>query len=112
MKTYIVIGNGCRHFDETEAEEAVLRISYTDKEGNEHHGAHWSKDEVLSATAQMEFDECVTEWDKYVAYNAMYADLCKVLSETDIVKVAHAFYFADEDAPCNKVWRYVQAMRV
>ena len=43
--------------------------------------------------------------------HATYADLCKVLTTELILAVAHAFWFADEDAPCDKIHRYVAAMR-
>lgn len=113
MRIYVIVNDGgrCHHFDERTAEEAVKRIMYIGKDGVEHHGEHWSVGEVREASKSMSFKECVTDWDKYVAFNSMYADLCRVLSDEQIVKAAHAFYFADEDAPCGKVWRYIQAMR-
>lgn len=101
----------CHHFDEHSAEEAARHIEYTDRDGSKRTGAYWSKEEILKATEQMSFKDCVTEWDRYVAFNAMYADLCRVLTDEQVVKAAHAFFFADEDAPCGKIWRYVQAMK-
>ena len=99
-----------RHFDEEKAKMAVNRIHYTDKVGVKHEGAHWTPEQVESATAQMKFPEGTTKWDKYVAFNSFYADLCRVLDEPMIIKAAHAFYFDDEDAPDGKAWRYVKGM--
>ena len=44
------------------------------------------------------------------AFNVFFADTCKVLDEAAIIKAAHAFFFADEDAPAGKVARYMRAM--
>ena len=114
MRTIYIIGNAgagaCRHFSKEDAERAVARIYYTDKAGREHKGAHWSLEEVESLTAGVQFKECVTPYDKWVAYNAAYADLNKVLSEADIVETATAFFFEDEDAPCGKIWLYMQSI--
>ena len=99
------------HFDEEKAKEAVSRIRYTDKANMKHEGAHWTPEQIESATAQMKFPEGTTKWDKYVAFNSFYADLCRVLDEPTIVKAAHAFYFDDEDAPDGKVGKYVKAMK-
>lgn len=113
MKLYVILNDkrDCRHFDENSAEEAISRICYTDKDGKERHGARWSLEDILTATGHMPFGDGVTQWDKYVAFNSMYADLCKVLSPEDILKAAHAFYFGDEDTPEGKVWRYMDAMK-
>lgn len=110
---YVIMGKmPCRHLTEGEAAEIVGNIFYTDKDGNEHHGGHWNVEQVEVLTKGMSFADCVTKWDKYVALNAMYADLCKILvAEQQIVAAAHAFFFADEDAPCDKIGRYVRAMR-
>ena len=110
---YIFFGgiHTCRHFNEEDAREAVSRIHYTDRDGTQHTGAKWTPDEVEAATAGQPFGECVTKWDKWVAYNATYADLCKVLTTEQILAAAFVFWFADEDAPCDKVHRYVDAMR-
>ena len=53
----------------------------------------------------------VNAWDKYVAFNSMYADLCACMSEEEIIKAAYAFYFCDDDwqpceDDCTKVWDY------
>lgn len=109
---YMFLSNipACSHLRQDDAERFVEGIVYTDREGKECHGPHWSVDEVEKLTSGMEFDTCVTVWDKYVALNAFYADLCQVLTDEQIVKAAYAFWFDDEDGPCDKVWRYVNSM--
>lgn len=109
MRTYIVNTNTHKHFNQRSAEDAVKRIWYTTKDGTEHHGAHWTLEQILQATKDLEFDECVTDYDKFVAFNVAYADLCKTLSNELIIETAYAFFFEDEDAPCNKIWRYMQS---
>lgn len=102
--------NGTPHFNEDSARKAVERIRYTDKSGAEKSGPHWTPEQVKAVTAGMKFPEGTTEWDRYVALNSFYADLCAVLDEAQILKAAVRFYFGDEDAPEGKVWRYMKAM--
>lgn len=113
MRIYMIVGHECakgheHHFDKDSAENAVKRIYYTDKNGKECKGAHWTLEEVITATENLTFPKGVTEWDKYVAFNVAYSDLCKVLSPELIIETAHAFFFEDEDAPIDKIWRYMQ----
>lgn len=99
------------HYDEEFAEYDVDRIQWTDKEGQKHIGAHWSRQQVVDATAGLTFPSGTTDCDKYVAFNSFYADMCMDFDESTILKAAHRFYFADEDAPTGKIWRYMNAMR-
>ena len=109
-RMYILVSKQShKHFDKETAEAAVKRIYYTTKDGVEHHGAHWSLEHVLEATKDLQFKPCVTDYDKYVAFNAAYADLNKVLSTELIIETGHAFFFEDEDAPCNKIWVYMES---
>lgn len=113
MRIYMIVGHECakgheQHFDKDSAENAVKRIYYTDKSGKEHHGSHWTLEEVIAATEALTFPKGVTKWDIYVACNVAYADLCKVLPPELIIETAHAFFFEDEDAPIDKIWRYMQ----
>lgn len=111
MKLYIAISNKSdSHFNGESAAEAIKRIFYTDKNGAEHKGAHWSVNEVLKATEKLKFKDCVTDWDKYVAFNYAYADFNKIMSDEMIILAAFSFFFDDEDAPCDKVYRYVKSM--
>ena len=89
----------------------VSCISYTDKEERKREGAHWTIDQIEELTKNMAFPVGTTKWDKYVAFNSMYADLCKVLDDQAIIKSAHAFYFMDEDAPAGKIWLYIKSMK-
>ena len=98
------------HYDEKFAEHDVENLMWTDREGHKHNGAYWSCSQIKEATKDMIFPSGTTEHDKYVAYNATYADICRVLDEEIILKVAHQFWFADEDAPDGKIWLYMCAM--
>lgn len=99
------------HFDEKTAKEAMSHIRYTDNSGAERTGAHWSIDQVRNATASMKFPAGTTDWDKYVALNVFYSDLCKVLTDDLIIKSACRFFFQDEDAPDGKLCTYMKAMK-
>lgn len=100
-----------KHFDEMFANMEIDKIHYTDHDGIERHGAHWSCQEVEQATRGMRFDQSITKHDKWVALNVMYADLNKVLTDEDVIQSAYAFYFDDDDWPNKncKIWEYVSA---
>ena len=99
------------HYNELFAMTAVADIEYTDVEGKSHKGEYWSVTEVEDATRGLAFPQGTTKWDKYVAYNAMKSDLCKVADDKTILDAAYAFYFADEDFHGQgKIWRYMQCM--
>ena len=101
---------GC-HYNQSYAEYDLSNLRYTDSEGVYHEGPHWSLNEVLSVTRSKSFPDGTTEADKWVAYNAAYADFCKKFNDSEILDIAYLFYFADEDAPEGKIWRYMNAMR-
>lgn len=46
-----------------------------------------------------------------IALNYAYADFNKIMSPEMIAVAAYAFFFNDEDAPEDKVYRYVEAMK-
>lgn len=98
------------HYDKHFAEVDVDRIKYTNAAGEKKTGAHWNVDQILEATKSMPFPQGTTSWDKYVAFNSFYADLCAALDESTLLKAAYRFYFADEDAPAGKIWEYMTAM--
>lgn len=107
LRKFNEIFNG-KHYNEEFATEDVGRLRYTDKEGNEHTGAHWTMDEVETATAGMTFPNGTTKFDRFVAFNAAYADFCKSFSDEDVLRIAYDFYFADEDWKGNgKIWEYM-----
>lgn len=100
---------GC-HYDKHFAEIDVECIRFTAPGGEKRSGAHWSVDQIQDATKNMSFPNGTTIWDKFVAFNSFYADLCIVFDEELILKAAHKFFFADEDAPAGKIWHYMTAM--
>lgn len=81
-----------------------------DKSNAEHHGAHWTVEQVESATAEKAFAKGVNKWDKFVAYNALWHDLNSVLDDAKILEVAYVFWFADKDWKTpGKIWDYMAA---
>ena len=98
------------HYDKHFAEMDVDKIKYTNAAGEKKTGAHWNVDQILEATKTMPFPSGTTPWDKYVAFNSFYSDMCAVLDEATLLKAAYRFYFADEDAPAGKIWEYMTAM--
>lgn len=100
----ILSGN---HYNEEFARHDVDAIRYKNRDGERMEGAHWSVGEIESATRGFNFPSGTTKWDKYVAFNAMYSDLVLDLTEEQILKAAHRFYFQDEDwGSTTKVWEY------
>ena len=97
-----------RHYDEAFAMWDVAQMFYTDKNGEKHSGAHWTADQIETATAGFKFPQGSNKWDKYVAFNAAYADLCKDFDDGDILKAGFLLYFADEDwGSTTKIWEYM-----
>lgn len=71
-------------------------------------GMYWSKVQIEEATKGMTFPSGTTIWDKVVGFNAFANDLKPVLTDEQILKAAHAFWFDDKDFPTNgKVWLYM-----
>jgi hypothetical protein len=96
------------HYSEDFALHDVDHLSYTAKDGKKHTGGHWSVDDIEQATRSMTFPSEVNIWDKYVAFNAAYADFCLHFDDKQILQIAYDFYFADEDfVGNNKIWRYM-----
>lgn len=96
------------HYSKEYAEHDVEHLEYTDEHGTKHYGAHWTCEQIERATSSFSFDEKVTRWDKYVAFNVVWSDTCKVLTEDQAIRVAYEFFFADEDfAGENKIWSYM-----
>lgn len=107
-KMYGVMSDG--HYNEEFAMYDVSDIEYTNKAGEKKHGGYWSVDQVEEATRNFRFPSAVNKWDKYVAFNLMYSDLCKKMDDGQILEVAFQFYFNDEDWPggsSTKVWDYI-----
>ncbi len=99
-----------KHYNRELAEQDTQAICYTDAGGNERHGAYWTAEQIESATQGKSFSNSTTLWDKYVAYNAAYADFCKKFDDEQVMDIAYLFFFADEDWKGeNKVWEYMSA---
>lgn len=98
---------GCHYSPET-AEEDVAKLHYTDADGVAHSGPHWTKEQIVSATASLDFPKGTTDCDKYVAFNAAYADFSKKFSDAQILDIAYLFFFKDEDWKGDgKIWAYM-----
>lgn len=103
-----------RHYSEKFANHDVNQIKYIDPKGEERTGPHWTRAEIIAATNGMKFHSKVNDWDKYVAFNSMYADLCAEMTDEEILKAAYLFYFNDKDwqpeeDDCTKIWDYTSA---
>lgn len=99
------------HYDEVWANHDVSQIEYTDKEGKKHNGAYWTCEQIEEATKGMTFPSGTTKWDKFVAFNSFFSDVCKTSTPEQIIKDAYQFYFADEDFGKErgaKIWEYMQ----
>ena len=96
------------HYDEAFAMYDVAQMYYTSKTGDKHNEPHWTAEQIEQATAGYKFPAGTTRWDKYVAFNAMHADLNKDFEDGEILKAAYRFYFADEDwGSDTKIWEYM-----
>lgn len=70
-------------------------------------GMYWTPIQVEDATKGMPFPQGTTLWDKFVGFNAFANDLHGVIPDEQIIKAAHAFWFADKDWPGEgKIWKY------
>jgi hypothetical protein len=95
--------------DEDWAMWDVSCLSWTDKDGHKHTGAHWSITQVEDATKAMQFPSTVTRYDKFVAFNAAYSDWARSFDDSQILKIAYDFYFKDEDyAGADKIFQYMK----
>ena len=103
-----------RHYSEKMANHDVNRLihsGFTEEGEPIGYGAHWTRSQVEDATKDLKFHPKVNVWDRYVAFNSMYADLCDTMNEEEIIKAAYAFYFCDADwqpteDDCTKIWDY------
>lgn len=97
-----------KHYNEELARIDVEKMHSKDASGVEQHGAHWTADQIETATSDRTFGKAVTKWDKYVAYNATWNDLNKEFDDEQILCAAYRLWFADEDwnTP-GKIWDYM-----
>lgn len=108
-----------RHYSEKFANHDVNNLIWSkqpdgDTSPSSGTGPHWSRAEVVAATNGMKFHSKVNDWDKYVAFNSMYADLCAEMTDEEILKTAYLFYFNDKDwqpneDDCTKIWDQTSA---
>lgn len=71
-------------------------------------GMYWTKQQVEEVTKGMVFPNGTTPCDKWVSFNAFANDLHGVIPDDQIIKAAHAFWFADKDfGKEGKIWRYM-----
>lgn len=108
-KQHAIIYDG--HYTEEFAVYDVDSLHWTDNTGM-HKGAYWTIPQIKEATSSLRFPEGVNDWDKFVAFNAAYSDMAGDVDDATIIKLAHRFYFADEDwheeSPnCTKIWDYM-----
>lgn len=101
------------HYDKCWAEHDVSQMEYTNKQGEKRQGAYWTVEQLKEATKEYKFPSGVTEWDIFVAFNAMHADTCKKLDDKQILDAAYFFFFNDEDwdksgKSATKIWHYMQ----
>lgn len=100
------------HYDEVTAEHDVRGLYYTDRDGIERTGPHWTLRETTDATAGVSFPAGTTKYDVYVALNAAYADFCRKFDDAQIVDIAILFFFKDEDwSGDGKIWKYMSINR-
>ena len=101
----IMYGN---HYDEEFAEWDVAQLAYTNKTGDKKHGGYWTVEQIEQATAGMKFPAGTNKWDKYVAFNAAYADFSKKFEDAEVLQIGYLMYFADEDwGSPTKIWEYM-----
>ena len=101
-----------QHYNETFAAYDVGQMCSTDSDGNVRRGAYWTVAQIEDATRGFDFPNGVTQWDKYVAFNAMWHDMRGRLDDSQVLTAAYNFYFADEDCDDTgtKIWRYMACM--
>ena len=101
-----------KHLDEATAKRVMARIKFTDDDGVLHTKPKWSMEEIDEETCHLDFPEGTTIYDKWVAFNFFYADVCRaeILPISKVIYGAYYFYFKDEDAPDDKLYRYLEAM--
>lgn len=88
------------HYDE--------RFARWDVEQMKPLGMYWSLPQIEEVAKGMAFPAGTTPWDKFVAFNSFANDLHDTIPDEQIIKAAHAFWFADKDWKGEgKIWKYV-----
>lgn len=104
------------HFNEAYAKWQVAQMRHKGSDGIEYKGEHWPVEATNGVRAKYpnKIPSEYNEWDFYVALNASYHDFCAWAkkkfpdqAEAEIIELAIAFWFLDEDWGGNtKVWDY------
>lgn len=94
---YVIIAhdsdNYSCHYDEESAREVISKARYVDRSGSMMESKeHWTAEQIEAATSAMKFPAGTTKWDKYVAFNSMYFDLCRVLDDALVLKSSTCFF--------------------
>ena len=97
-----------KHYSEELAHADVAKMHGTGSDGVKHEGAHWTAEQIETATSSLPFPKGTTKWDKFVAYNATAMDLGKKFTDEQVLSAAYLFWFADEDWKSEgKIWDYM-----
>lgn len=86
-----------KHYDEEAAKEFVSHLHYVDANGEEHTGEHWALEKVLELTSNYQYTDSTTDWDKYVAYNFMYARFGSSLHYKQLINITHSLFLSIGD---------------
>lgn len=102
-----------KHYSPEFAIADVEKMHSIGADGTKFVGAHWTMDQVETATKDKTFPSGTTKCDKYVAYNATWHDLRKKFTDEQVLQVAYLFWFADEDwHTSGKIWDYMSSNSV
>lgn len=99
-----------KHYSEEFAQHDTAQLRYTNKNGERKEGAYWTIEQVEDATKKYVFPAGVNKYDKWVAFNVAYSDLCRKMDDAQVLDTAYLFFFADEDWGENsstKIWDYM-----
>lgn len=117
-ETYVAMRG--RHFDKIFGEWQVEQMYHEGSDGKRYEGPHWNIEATngVYQKYRSRIHADYTEWDFYVALNATYHDFCAVMKrsnpegyEAQIIELAVAFWFMDEDWEGHtKVWDYFAVM--
>lgn len=99
------------HYDEKFAMHDVANMSWEGRDGEMHHGAYWTFEQVKEATKGKQFPKGTTPYDVFVAYNATATDLCTKFSDKELLDAAYLTWFSDvdwsENGSSTKIWEYM-----
>lgn len=101
----VLYGN---HYYEELALHDVSKMHSLGADGTKSVGAHWTVEQIETATKDKTFPKGTTKYDLFVSYNATWHDLRKKFTDVQILDAAYAFWFDDEDWDGEgKIWEYM-----